>query len=145
MKKLTKPILFLAILLIAIALLAGCKATGGGWFIDEVTGNKCTFGFNARAKGDEPDYTFKGQFQFKDLVTGQKIHIDEMLRVQANESASAFQGFDKDGILVSVIVTDWGEPGADAGDHININYNYQGSPSIVWYGYLEGGNIQTFE
>lgn len=157
MNKLIKPIVFLAILFIVIALTTGClgnvdKATGGGWFIDETTGNKCTFGFNAQLKDNQGaennEKIYTGQFQFKDHGTGQKIHLEEMMGLlsSADNTTAMFGGTDKDGKNVLVIVIDWGEPGVDAGDYIQIYYDFDESddlPEPSWAGVLEGGNIQT--
>ena len=155
MKKLIKPIVCLAILLVAIALLTGClgnvdKATGGGWFIDKNTGNKCTFGFNANLKDNTEavnnDKIYIGQFQFKDHETGQKIHLEVMGLISLDDTSAYFGGYDKDGIPVVVFVEDLGEPGVDPGDYIEIYYDFDESvdpPEPSWAGVLEGGNIQT--
>ena len=158
MKKLIKPIVCLVILLVVIALTTGClgnvdKATGGGWFIDETTGNKCTFGFNAQLKDNqgavENEKIYTGQFQFKDYATGQKIHLKVMGLISFDDTSAYFGGYDKDGIPVVVFVEDLGEPGVDAGDCIAIWYNPDPetfNPDIDppdWYGTLGGGNIQA--
>ena len=163
MKKIIKPIVCLVILLFVIALTTGCigyvsKATGGGWFIDEETQHKCTFGFNVNLK-DNPgavqnDKTFTGQFQFKDHGTGTKIHLDEITYIEPDDSMTVnniayFEGWDKGGNFVVVAVLDLGEPGPDAGDCIAIWYNPDPDtfdPDIDppdWYGTLGGGNIQA--
>ena len=150
MKKLIKPIVCLVILLVVIALTTSCvdKATGGGWFIDE-DGHKCTFGFNAIGKGEGEDWTYTGQFQFKDYATGQKIHLKVMGLISFDDTSVYFGGYDKDGIPVVVFVEDLGEPGVDAGDCIAIWYNPDPetfNPDIDppdWYGTLGGGNIQA--
>jgi len=156
MKKLIRPIFCLAILLVAIALTTGCvgnvdKATGGGWFIDETTWNKCTFGFNAQLKDNqgavENEKIYTGQFQFKDCGTGQKIHLEEMMGLlsSTDNTTAMFWGTDKDGKNVLVIVIDLGEPGVDPGDYIAIWYGTFDplSKPPDWSGTLEGGNIQT--
>ena len=152
MKKLTRPIVYLVILLVAIALTTGCgvvvdKVTGGGWFIDERTDSKCTFGFNAQEKdnpgAEKNDKVFTGQFQFQ--VTGKdgiKFHLEEMIWFEGwslvgNEAS--FGGYDKDGNWVSVTVTDMGEPGAGSGDWILIVHETLG----IWAGVIDGGNIQV--
>ena len=153
MKKLLKFAVCLALLVMVVALFTGCadKATGGGWFYDECTGNKCTFGFNAQLKDNQGavnnDKIYTGQFQFKDLETGQKIHLGEMIFIEPengyfDDTIALFEGTDKDGNLVEVAVEDQGEPGADAGDGIAIGY-YDGTQYWEWYGTLEGGNIQA--
>ena len=147
MKKLIKPIVCLAILLVAIALTTGCqppqptvgKATGGGWFIDENTENKCTFGFNAQGKDRPEGLIFTGQFQFKDHGTGQKIHLNEMMGFLDLDNSAMFAGTDKEGIDVGVIVTDLGEPGPGVGDSIEIWHGIK-----TWTGTILGGNIQVF-
>jgi hypothetical protein len=92
------------------------KATGGGWFYDIETGNKCTFGFNAQFhadKQDPPNIMAKGQMQFVDHGAGQVIHISEMQSIEVNEEGYAmFTGTDKDGNPVTVGVLDAGEPGS---------------------------------
>ena len=141
MKKLLKYVVCLAILVMVVALFTGCKATGGGWFIDERSGNKCTFGFNAQSRGEGMDWEYKGQFQFNDH-NGTKIHVEEMTLVMSFDPllpVCDFMGNDKDGEWVNVIVTDMGEPGADPGDLIVIITESKGS----WGGVLEGGNIQV--
>ncbi len=157
MKKLIKPIVCLVILLIVIALTTGCapdyvsKATGGGWFIDEETGNKCTFGFNVNLKdnpgAEKNDKTLTGKLQFKDHETGIKIHLDEITYIEtdsmmANDNIAYFEGWDKDGNFIKVTVQDLGEPGPDAGDGIIIEY-IDGPTYLLWYGTLGGGNIQA--
>ena len=155
MKKLIKPIFCLVILLVVIALMTGCveKATGGGWFIDEIMGNKCTFGFNAQLKDNqgavENEKIYTGQFQFKDCGTGQNIHLKVMELISLDDTSAYFGGYDKDGTPVVVFVEDLGEPGVDPGDYIAIWYNPDPDPDPDdppppdWYGTLGGGNIQT--
>lgn len=147
MKKLIKPIVCLAILLVVIALTTGC-----GWFIDEETGNKCTFGFNVNLKdnagAEKNEKTLTGKLQFKDHETGIKIHLDEITYIEpdsmtVNDNAAYFEGWDEGGNFVVVAVLDLGEPGADAGDGIAIRYYYDGTQYWEWYGTLEGGNIQA--
>jgi len=85
--KIKLPIILVSVFLLA-SVTSGCieiggnKATGGGWFIDEVTENFVTFGFNAKPIGD-PYYNedletevrdVKGQFQLVDHTDKIKIH-----------------------------------------------------------------------
>jgi hypothetical protein len=145
MKKLLKYVVCLAILVMVVVLLTGCegKVTGGGWFINECgEGTKCTFGFNAQGEYDEDERcgVYKGQFQFNDH-NGTKIHIREMTYLMEIFGAYNFTGYDKEGYLVNVTVTDEGEPGVDAGDGILIVHPHYG----VWFGVLGGGNIQIHE
>jgi len=146
MKKLIKLIVCLAILLIVMALTTGCvdKATGGGWFMNKscLEETKCTFGFNAQREYDEDEecVVYKGQFQFNDH-NGTKIHIEEMTYQTEIFGAYNFTGYDKEGYLVNVTVTDEGEPGVDEGDGILIVHPHYG----IWFGVLGGGNIQLQE
>ena len=150
MKKLTKSMVCLAALLVVSASTMGCvdKATGGGWFYDYDTGNKCTFGFNAQYKDNpgavETGKIFTGQFQFKDHETGVKFHLEEMISVEPDDGSpgAGFEGYDKDGKFVIVCVDDGGEPGWGEGDAIAIwrePDEPDGDPT--WCGYIEGGNI----
>ena len=149
MKKLLKYTACLAILLMVIVLFTGCKATGGGFFMNG--DDKCTFGFNAQGIGEGLDWEYKGQFQFKDHGTGQKIHIGEMMLLwNLDDGVALFGGTDKEGKGIAVLVTDMGEPGPGAGDDIKIWYDLDISslfdpPSWVpdWAGVIEGGNIQV--
>ena len=145
MKKLTKYMVCLAAVLVVAASTRGCcdKATGGGWFYDERSEDKCTFGFNAQFKDNpgavENEKIYTGQFQFKDHGTGVKFHLEEMTYLDSWSDASLdFGGYDKDGVYVYVYVYDAGEPGWSEGDGIYIR-----RAGDRWYGSLEGGNIQT--
>ena len=136
MKKLLKYTACLAILLMVVVLFTGCKATGGGWFMDGE--NKCTFGFVAQGDCDD----FKGQFQFQEHMGKDsiKFHVDEMSLVLVVGPIAYFEGEDKDGKEVKVTVTDLGEPGtAGIGDLIAIDHDEYGS----WAGVIDGGNIQV--
>jgi hypothetical protein len=123
------------------------KATGGGWFYDNVSGNKCTFGFNAQYKDNpgavENEKIYTGQFQFKDHGTGVKFHLKEMTFVSGSAEYANFGGYDKDENYVEVHVVDAGEPGWGEGDGIAIWYASDEEEEPTWSGYLEGGNIQT--
>ena len=130
MKKLLKYTACLAILLMVVVLFTGCKATGGGWFMDGE--NKCTFGFVAQGDCDD----FKGQFQFNDHATT-KIHVEVMQMLQFGDDYAEFSGFTDDNELVGVYVEDRGEGGPDNGDYIAIYYDGQ-----IWKGDLGGGNIK---
>jgi len=134
----------LVILLVAVLALTGvgCKATGGGWFIDELTQHKITFGFNGQSTSDEQVATAKGQFQLIDHDLKTRIH--GTFTGTYRDSASEFWGTcsingagDYD---LYLFCGDNGEPGPTAGDYIEIgigwpyDYKYQGS--------LRGGNIK---
>jgi len=151
MKKFIKYMILLLVLLIAVVLMTSCtyktagKVTGGGWFIDVHSGNKCTFGFNAHGEGDFCEgFEFKGQFQFNDHA-GNKIHAEvmELREIILVEDVLVFGGEDDEGKEVWVRVKDLGQPGADAGDEIRIWYDsnpYFNEPT--WKGELGGGNIK---
>ena len=150
MKNFLKYAACLAMLVMVLALFTGCvdKATGGGWFYDECSGDKCTFGFNAQEKdnpgAEKNDKVFTGQFQFR--VTGKdgaSFHLDKMTWFEDLSliNVASFGGYDKDNWWVSVTVTDMGEPGAGSGDAILIVHENLG----IWAGVIDGGNIQLHE
>ena len=145
----------LGLVLTLVAVLAlvgvGCveignnKATGGGWFINEVDGNKITFGFNAQATNGE---TAKGQFQLIDHDSGTKVHGTFSVTIDDTAtSLSLFTGTcsinGDDGHSLYVLFYDAGEPGVNAGDGIAIGIDID--PDVddpTYYGVLSGGNIQ---
>ena len=136
MKKLLKYTACLAILLMVIVLFTGCKATGGGSFVD-CGGNKCTFGFNAQGTETDGDWAYKGQFQFNDHVDT-KFHVSKMYLLTFVGPVANFTGETKGGDTVNVTVTDLGEPGAGPGDLILIIHENLG----IWGGVVQG-NIQV--
>ena len=148
MKRLSKYMVLVMVLLMVVVLMTGCKidgkVTGGGRMEtigdSDIEGLKCTFGFNAQGDwlGFCEGFEFKGQFQFNDHA-GTKLHCDvlvlETIIIPLN--TYKFTGMDKKtDIEVVVYVQDNGQPGAGDGDGIRVEY--QGS---VWEGLLEGGNI----
>ena len=151
----------LAIILM-VGLLAGTmgckKTTGGGWFIDEFTGNKVTFGFNAQPVGEpwiDPYGNWyrdaKGQFQLIDH--GAKIRIHGTFTTTWAEDGTNetdFVSYDASvngvgGYGVCVLLRDYGEPGPSAGDAIAIPWVRDSFGNVVYdaQGYLGGGNIQV--
>ncbi len=152
MKRLSKYMVAVMILLLAVVLMTGCspwalssgKVTGGGWFISDCgEGTKCTFGFNAQGDGEWClDMEWKGQFQFNDHAKpdATKIHAAVMKLYEYNfdERIYKFTGDVKGGGVVVVSVQDFGEPGVDAGDGIRVEFGVD-----TWEGYLGGGNIQV--
>ena len=143
MKRLTKYMVLVMILLLAVALMTGCciddKVTGGGWFINTICGEtygaKCTFGFNAHGEGCLCDgIDVKGQFQFNDHK-GNKIHVAVLTLEQESSDTYIFTGEAKEG-TVKVTVVDKGQLGADKGDEITVEYD-----DDTWEGVLGGGNI----
>ncbi len=143
--KVKTVVISLVIITVAMALTVGSigLANGGGMFIDQ-NGHRVTFGFNAKANDDETndDETLKGKFQLKDHVTGQKIHVSEMQFICMGTDLAFFNGTTKDGVLVVVFLTDYGEPGPDAGDYIEVYYDPNGPTETAWCGNLVKGNIQ---
>ena len=142
MKKLLKYTACLAMLVIVLALFAGCadKATGGGWFYEGCgEENKVTFGFNAQRVEEG---VYKGQFQAVNHGTREKFHMDKITLAGAlGDVIVNFSGEDKDEWWVNVTVSDMGEPGASEGDWIIIIHEEYGT----WADSLEGGNIQLHE
>ena len=136
MKKLLKYTACLAILLMVIVLFTGCKATGGGSFMN--CGDKVTFGFNAQGTETDEGWEFKGQFQAKNHGTSDKFHISKMSLLTVIGPVANFTGETKDGKTVNVTVTDLGEPGAGPGDLILIAHEEYG----IWGGVVQG-NIQV--
>ena len=137
--KLKTVVISLVIVTAAMALTVGSigLVNGGGMFIDQ-NDHKVTFGFNAQETND--DGTLKGEFNLVDHATGQKIHVSEMLYVLVGNDLAFFNGVTKDGVLVVVFLTDYGEPGPDAGDYIEVYYG--DLQQLSWSGNLVKGNIQ---
>ena len=143
MKRLTKYMVVVIVLFSVVALMTGCcgyeqiagKVTGGGWFDCDSTRSKCTFGFNAQGDGED----FKGQFQFNDHAKpSTKIHAEVMTLWEYNCEDNTYK-FVGEGELGPVVVhvQDNGQPGADEGDEIKIEYD-----GMEWEGELGGGNIK---
>ena len=141
MKRLSKNMVLVMVLLMVVVLMTGCymddKVTGGGRF--ESDDLKCTFGFNAQGEGwlcDGIDY--KGQFQFNDH-DGNKIHLADAKLKQVSENTYKLTGNDKKSDdIIMIWVTDNGQPGMDPGDYIKVENVTAGKS---WAGPLEGGNI----
>ena len=132
MKRLTKYMVVVIVLFSVVVLMTGCciddKVTGGGWFMGTVNceETKCTFGFNAHGEGCLCD----------DHV-GNKLHCSVVDLYQVGPNTYKFEGVDKKGAGdIVVTVVDLGQPGPDPGDEIRVECD-----SMVWEGYLEGGNI----
>lgn len=147
-----KPKYMAIVLLVAVLALlgTGCnKATGGGWFLDEVTDHKITFGFNAKPI-DEPAgqgmIKAKGQFQLVDHDAKTKMHgtFNGTWDTPSN-GTSTFAGTcsinGQDGVTFYVKATDNDVSGLDAEDHILIKIST--SPEITYAGLLGGGNIKV--
>ena len=141
--KLKTVVISLLIITAAMALTVGSigMVNGGGMFIDKDSGHRVTFGFNVKANDDDTnDETLKGKFQLKDHVTGQEIHVSEMQFVCVGTERAFFSGVTKDEVPVVVFITDYGEPGPDADDYIEVYYG--DSQQLSWCGNLVKGNIQ---
>jgi hypothetical protein len=150
------------VLALAVAVLSGqsCpppdihfnKATGGGWFLDTLTGNRITFGFTAQPL-EEPvgEINAKGKFQLIDHGDKTKVHGTFYATIGTTSNfISMFFGTclvnREDGYLYGIQVEDLGEPGPSAGDYIIIGISHISDPENPLYeymGYLEGGNIQV--
>ena len=149
MKRLSKYMGLVMVLLLAVVLMTGCyiddKVTGGGRFESTGTsttqGLKCTFGFNAQGEGWLCDgVEYKGQFQFNDH-DGVKLHmaVAHLEDVSSTDHPNLYriEGVDKkSGEKIEVYIQDLGQPGPDEGDGITVYWD-----DLVWQGVLEGGNI----
>ena len=138
-------VLIAAVLLGAPGSVANAKAnkiTGGGWFIDDSSGNKITFGFDGKQTPEPPrNYIAKGQFKLVDHGSGDRIHgiIEEIL-----VGGLAFKGScsinGQGDYTFYVRFSDRGKPGAEPGDEI---YVAIWESSMRFYeGELKGGNIK---
>ena len=135
MKRFTKSLIVVMLILAVGLIMTGCKVTGGGWFEDACSGKKCTFGLTAQA--DDETGEAKGEFQFNDHA-GTKIHAEVTgLWELVPGVAYIFEGETKDEKDVYVEVNDLGEPGLGVGDSIILEYD-----GGNWAGTLGGGNIQ---
>ena len=119
------------------------KTTGGGWFTDNVTGHKITFGFNAQPTDNGEA---KGKFQLVDKANKTRIHgtLSVTHNVTDNETVALFEGTcsvnGEDGYSLYVGFLDLGEPGVSAGDMVGVEI---GTPPLLTYsGNLSGGNIK---
>ena len=160
-----KTLKLAGVLLLVVGLLVaavGCyeqsKTTGGGWFYDEVTSAKVTFGFNAQPTeveiiDDEPIYMAKGKFALVDHSTKPPTRIHgtiffQSYPIELPEGKSNFWGFGSvDGELEYLLIgyfEDNGQPGADPGDYISAAlWDGVSVPALVYGGTLEGGNIKV--
>lgn len=150
-----KPKYMAIVLLVAVLALlgTGCnKVTGGGWFIDEATDHKITFGFNAQPiDGVADDQGFikaKGQFQLVDHDTKEKMHgtfTATWATVSSGSSGAtgtcSING--QDDVEFYIAAADGGS-GLDAEDHITI-FIYTEPEETVYAGSLKGGNIKVHE
>ena len=160
MRKLT--ILLISLLLLSMLVVGtGCnKMTGGGWFIDEVSGSKITVGFNAQPLDEpsdlDPDLSqAKGQFQLIDHGTKDRIRVTFIATYDGDAPVvSDFGGpatiNGEGGYIVVVEVHDNGEPGIQAGDLVSLSLFDEDevdpeNPLRRYYGWLGGGNVQVHE
>ena len=119
------------------------KTTGGGWFTDNLTGHKITFGFNAQPTDNGEA---KGKFQLVDNANKTRIHGTFSIthNVTDNETVALFQGTcsinGEDGYSLYVGFLDLGEPGVSAGDMVGVEIGT--TPPLTYSGNLSGGNIK---
>jgi hypothetical protein len=116
------------------------KTTGGGWFIDDTTGNKITLGFTAQPTGVG---TAKGGFQIVDHGTKTDLHgtFTATSTGAGDAGYTTFAGTcTMDGVDSDFMVWffDGGQGKAGTGDKIGIQVG-----SFIGYGVLQGGNIQV--
>ncbi|MFC1932532.1 post-COAP-1 domain-containing protein [Chloroflexota bacterium] len=120
----------------------GKTTTGGGWFDDSLSGNKITFGFNARDTGDG---AVEGEFQLVDHGPTTNIH-GTFTRLSTSGSLSLLWGtcsIDGEGdYTLSIICVDNGEPGIGI-DTIKIVIFDIYFPIKIYIGTLGGGNLQV--
>ncbi len=119
------------------------KITGGGWFIDDSSDNKITFGFDGKQTPEHPrNYIAKGQFQLVDHGTGDRIHgiIEEISTSGLKFKGSCSKNGQGDYIL-RVMLLDLGKPGVQPGDKIFVTI--WESPIRSYTGELKGGNIKV--
>ena len=138
----------LVILLVAVLALVGtgcyssAKATGGGWFTDDYSGNRITFGFNAYGTVD--DNTVTGQVQLIDHGTKPptKIHGTFYGRSGTNwfEGTCFVNGEGPHPFRLGG--KDIGEQGPDKGDWVYVWVGEKAPWEYKYSGYLEGGNIK---
>ncbi len=157
-----KAKLALVVLLVAVLALGGVgcnKATGGGWFIDDTTGYKITFGFNAKptvdyTNTDTPEEVpAKGQFQLVDHGTKTRIHgsFDGTWSWTSDDISSFFGTSIINGTDVqpfNVQFYDNGEQGLDKGDGIIVHIGStdpNGPITLIYSGELGGVNIKVHE
>jgi hypothetical protein len=127
------------------------KTTGGGWFYDDITDAKVTFGFTAKPTEPDPEdpdvwYLAKGQFQLIDHSEKIRVHGTFYWALRETPTQTTdFWGWctvnGVDGFLYEAGFWDEGESGPDKGDYIGF-YAFKGSESYYWQGELQGGNIK---
>lgn len=133
------------------------QVTGGGWYLSECDGNKCTFGFNAQQLEDG---TWKGNVEFvdhgpqPDYDTDRgypHVHGYDITNVEVTETTADIYGVcrlngDNGPYNFHVYVEDVGEPGTYDYFRIQVfgltggDYISQGQLGFPDNG---GGNIQT--
>lgn len=146
----------LASALAGLLFVSGCHEIKGGGWLAGAAGGKATFAVNGKCveqelfPGSGEAYTFhEGQFQYHDKSVGVSFHGDfnawiaggggdscaenaELSGDPLNEAFMQGQCISRPGGVVgsySVIITDNGTPGADAGDEITIS-----TPSALFGG-----------
>ena len=148
-------------------LLAGCKATGGGWIPSTIEG-KATFGFSAKcvdeetATGDLVATFAEGQLQYQDRAAGVQFHaVLDPTSIIFNEGDSCkdlkrrgssggnreFSGTyypQPDGAsgTIEVYVYDSGEGGIKQ-DYFRITLSGGEYPTYTNEGTVQGGNLHV--
>ena len=145
---------------LTIVVLAGCKASGGGYITSETGEGKATFAFNGKCTDTTDEFgnpiaDFKGQLQYNDHPADVKFHADlgnidffgpcEDFDPSGDEFIGEYRvsGGPKeaDG-LVFLNVRDNGEPGIN-GDQVTIDPFTGPLAFYVNSGTVQGGNVQV--
>jgi hypothetical protein len=155
---------------LTIVVLAGCKASGGGYIPSTIEGEKATFAFNGNCKNTTTTDEFgnvivigvvKGQLQYNDRAADVKFHADLVDEIddfpgsstpcedaaELGDNSAFFTGFyrvsggPKEAEgVVDLDVFDDGEPGIN-GDHVEISLTAF-EPGGTYDGYFNSGFVQ---
>ncbi len=148
MTRMHRPLRVAAVVVISGVLLAGCKATGGGWIPSATGDGKAHFGFVWQTTED-PDKTLaKGTWHDGDvrlrLVDGVILTFPfggEGCAIGFAEYVSQSKARPGSGTL-TIQLCDLGEPGPTNGDFIGIVINSGPYEGYTNEGVLQGGNLQ---
>jgi hypothetical protein len=155
---------------LTIVVLAGCKASGGGYIPTAEPGaeGKATFAFNGKCtntplENGEVAAVTKGQLQYYDRALDVKIHakLEDFLIITGSstpcEDADTFQDENVDEFFgtywvsggpkeaeggVDLAVLDAGEPGIN-GDQVFISLDGGRYSGYSNFGTVQGGNVQV--
>ncbi len=163
----------LALVMISCFTYTDYKASGGGWFIDELNDSftsKVTFGFqlDCTENINDNNYLGTGQFQYNDHGQRIKFHgvieaLDCLLDVESPQVAiyagmvkpRSSRGIEYEPAYFAIMITDGGTPGPSSGDKIQIalfneeewEKDWQEEEPEPFYeagGTVKGGNIKIF-